>query len=306
MNSVLAHRRYCRAGRGAHRLPGRHAARGKARAESSNGELEADARLSSEIDLRRAPRNCSRRARRRCAPRSRSASRLALDANSETFLKLAREVFRARSGGGRRRARETRKSHQPNSLSRIHKALAKQEEQAQAMERERRESSRQVIRPDRKPGQRAGPAAARNPQSIHGAASSRSARPMGRDHVASRGRTRRYVRPLRLRRAGERRDQRPQRGSAPRPAGAHARFAQHRGRCQDAARCLHGRQSKHRTTNRAALALARHAHAGGTARARARPEKLLGTVRSTVPNSPCCSCQAINSCPRRWRSDPTC
>ena len=30
--------------------------------------------------------------------------------------------------------------------------------------------------------------------------------------------------------------------AAPRPAGAHARCAQHRGRCQDSARCLPGRQ----------------------------------------------------------------
>ena len=39
-----------------------------------------------------APQNCWRRARRRCAPPSSPTRALALDARSETFLKLAREV----------------------------------------------------------------------------------------------------------------------------------------------------------------------------------------------------------------------
>jgi DNA recombination protein RmuC len=68
-----------------------------------------------------------------------SASRVALDANSETFLKLAREVF------GRDQALagaelEKREKAIAALVEPIHKALAKQEEQSQAMERERRES----------------------------------------------------------------------------------------------------------------------------------------------------------------------
>lgn len=68
-----------------------------------------------------------------------SASRLALDANSETFLKLAREVF-GRDQAAAGAELEKREKAIAQLVEPIHKALAKQEEQAQSMERERRES----------------------------------------------------------------------------------------------------------------------------------------------------------------------
>jgi DNA recombination protein RmuC len=68
-----------------------------------------------------------------------SASRLALDANSETFLKLAREVF-GRDQAAAGAELEKREKAIAQLVEPIHKALARQEEQSQAMERERRES----------------------------------------------------------------------------------------------------------------------------------------------------------------------
>jgi DNA recombination protein RmuC len=69
-----------------------------------------------------------------------SASRAALDANSDTFLKLAREVFgtdQARASASLREREEAIKQLvEPLKL-----ALARQEEQAQAVERERRETT---------------------------------------------------------------------------------------------------------------------------------------------------------------------
>jgi DNA recombination protein RmuC len=69
-----------------------------------------------------------------------SASRVALDANSETFLKLAREVFgrdqAAASTTLKEREEAIRQLVEPLKV-----ALARQEEQSQAVERERREST---------------------------------------------------------------------------------------------------------------------------------------------------------------------
>jgi DNA recombination protein RmuC len=109
-------------------------------ANDLNGKLEAaNARLSSESELhtRTAALLAQSEAQVRAAVES--ASRLALDANSETFLKLAREVF-GRDQAAAGAELEKREKAIAQLVEPIHKALARQEEQAQAMERERRES----------------------------------------------------------------------------------------------------------------------------------------------------------------------
>ncbi|HEU5135346.1 MAG TPA: DNA recombination protein RmuC [Steroidobacteraceae bacterium] len=109
-------------------------------ANELNGRLEAaNARLSSEGELhtRTAALLAQSEAQVRAAVES--ASRLALDANSETFLKLAREVF-GRDQAVAGAELEKREKAIAQLVEPIQKALAKQEEQSQAMERERRES----------------------------------------------------------------------------------------------------------------------------------------------------------------------
>jgi DNA recombination protein RmuC len=109
-------------------------------ANELNGRLEAaNARLSSETELRARTAELLAQSEAQVRAAVESASRIALDANSETFLKLAREVF------GRDQAiagaeLEKREKAIAQLVEPIHKALAKQEEQAQSMERERRES----------------------------------------------------------------------------------------------------------------------------------------------------------------------
>jgi len=71
------------------------------------------------------------------------ASRVALDANSETFLKLAREVF----GHDQARAQATLKEREvaiAQLLEPIKESLRKQEEQAQNIVREQRESAGKI------------------------------------------------------------------------------------------------------------------------------------------------------------------
>jgi len=105
-----------------------------------SGKLAAaNERLSSESELhaRTAALLAQSEAQVRAAVES--ASRVALDANSETFLKLAREVF----GRDQAVASATLKEREvaiAQLVEPIKAALAKQEEQSQAMERERRES----------------------------------------------------------------------------------------------------------------------------------------------------------------------
>jgi DNA recombination protein RmuC len=105
-----------------------------------SGKLAAaNERLSSESELhaRTAALLAQSEAQVRAAVES--ASRVALDANSETFLKLAREVF----GRDQAIATATLKEREvaiAQLVEPIKAALAKQEEQSQAMERERRES----------------------------------------------------------------------------------------------------------------------------------------------------------------------
>jgi DNA recombination protein RmuC len=112
---------------------------GKHAAEIGGKLAAANERLSSENELhaRTAALLAQSEAQVRAAVES--ASRLALDANSETFLKLAREVF-GRDQAAAGAELEKREKAIAQLVDPIHKALAKQEEQAQAMERERRES----------------------------------------------------------------------------------------------------------------------------------------------------------------------
>jgi len=110
------------------------------RAQQLHGELEAArARLSSEADLRARTAELLAHSEAQVRAAVESASRLALDANSETFLKLAREVF----GRDQAAASATLKEREvaiAQLVEPIKAALAKQEEQSQALERERRES----------------------------------------------------------------------------------------------------------------------------------------------------------------------
>jgi DNA recombination protein RmuC len=101
--------------------------------------VAANARLSSESELhtRTAALLAQSEAQVRAAVES--ASRLALDANSETFLKLAREVF-GRDQEAASATLQARELAFAQLLEPIKAALAKQEEQTQALERERRET----------------------------------------------------------------------------------------------------------------------------------------------------------------------
>jgi DNA recombination protein RmuC len=111
------------------------------RAETLRVELgEARAKLSSESEqrLRNAELLAQSEAQVRLAVEN--ASRVALEANSETFLKLAREVF----GRDQAVASNTLKEREEaikQLVEPLKVALARQEEQAQAVERERREST---------------------------------------------------------------------------------------------------------------------------------------------------------------------
>ena len=78
-----------------------------------------------------------------------SASRLALDANSETFLKLAREVFGRDQAAAQRLAQGTRRPPSRNCVEPIKVALRKQEEQAQAHRARAPRIRRQDHRADR-------------------------------------------------------------------------------------------------------------------------------------------------------------
>jgi DNA recombination protein RmuC len=109
-------------------------------ASELNGRLAAaNERLSSESELhaRTAALLAQSEAQVRAAVES--ASRLALDANSETFLKLAREVF-GRDQEAANATLQARELAIAQLVEPIKAALLKQEEQTQALERERRET----------------------------------------------------------------------------------------------------------------------------------------------------------------------
>jgi DNA recombination protein RmuC len=111
------------------------------RAQKLSEELaEARARVASETEMRERTTDLLRQSESQVRAAVESASRLALDANSETFLKLAREVF----GSDRAAASNTLKEREEaikQLVEPLKVALARQEEQSQAIERERRETT---------------------------------------------------------------------------------------------------------------------------------------------------------------------
>ncbi len=101
---------------------------------------EARARIASETEMRERTADLLRQSEAQVRAAVESASRLALDANSETFLKLAREVF----GSDRAAASNTLKEREEaikQLVEPLKVALQRQEEQSQAIERERRETT---------------------------------------------------------------------------------------------------------------------------------------------------------------------
>jgi DNA recombination protein RmuC len=114
------------------------------RAESLRAEL-ADARARIAGDEQQRARTAELLAQSEAQVRAaiESASRDALDANSETFLKLAREVF----GRDQQVAQATLKERETaiaQLLEPIRESLRKQEEQAQSIVREHRESAGKI------------------------------------------------------------------------------------------------------------------------------------------------------------------
>ena len=203
-------------------------------ANELNGKLEAaNARLSSESELHSRTTAMLAQSEAQVRAAVESASRLALDANSETFLKLAREVFgRDQAVAGaelKKREKAIAQLVEP-----IHKALAKQEEQAQAMERERRESS----------GRLSGQIESLvNVQALLQRETRNLSTALRRPEVRGRWGEITLRRVVELAGMADHCDfdeqvnvetQRPGR-RASRPGGANAGLAQHRGRCQDAA-----------------------------------------------------------------------
>lgn len=114
--------------------------RASRRSEALRVELEATrARLTSESDLRARTAELLAQSEAQVRISVENASRAALEANSETFLKLAREVF----GRDQEVANATLQARElaiAQLVEPIKAALLKQEEQTQALERERRET----------------------------------------------------------------------------------------------------------------------------------------------------------------------
>jgi DNA recombination protein RmuC len=110
------------------------------RAESLRVELEATrARLTSEADLRARTAELLAQSEAQVRIAVENASRAALDANSETFVKLAREVF-GRDQAVANASMLEREQAIAKMVEPINAALLKHAEQTQALERERRET----------------------------------------------------------------------------------------------------------------------------------------------------------------------
>jgi DNA recombination protein RmuC len=110
------------------------------RAESLRADLaEARGKIDSENAARERTAEMLRQSEAQMRAAMESASRLALDANSESFLKLAREVFGREQTVASATLQERQKAFE-QLLEPIKSALAKHEEQALALERERRDS----------------------------------------------------------------------------------------------------------------------------------------------------------------------
>jgi DNA recombination protein RmuC len=108
-------------------------------AELGNALAEARAKVASEAEQLARTEELLKQADAQVRAAVESASRAALNANSETFLKLAREVF----GRDQEVASATLQARElaiAQLVEPIKAALLKQEEQTQALERERRET----------------------------------------------------------------------------------------------------------------------------------------------------------------------
>jgi DNA recombination protein RmuC len=109
------------------------------RAEALRADLaEARARIASEEQQRLRTAELLAQSEAQVRAAIEGASRLALDANSETFLKLAREVF-GRDQAAASASLEAREVAIKQLLEPIKESLRKQEEQAQNIVREQRE-----------------------------------------------------------------------------------------------------------------------------------------------------------------------
>lgn len=114
------------------------------RAENLRAELaEAQTRIASDEQQRARTAELLAQSETQMRAAMESASRVALDANSESFLKLAREVF----GRDQANAQATLKEREvaiAQLLEPIKESLRKQEEQAQSIVREHRESAGKI------------------------------------------------------------------------------------------------------------------------------------------------------------------
>jgi DNA recombination protein RmuC len=111
------------------------------RAEALRAELsEARAKIASEEQALARNAELLRQSEAQVRLAIESASRMALDANSETFIKLANEIF-GRNQESASATLAAREEAIKQLVEPLKQALAKQEEQTQALERERRETS---------------------------------------------------------------------------------------------------------------------------------------------------------------------
>jgi DNA recombination protein RmuC len=111
------------------------------RAENLRAQLaEAHARLASEEQALARNAELLRQSEAQVRLAIESSSRAALDANSETFIKLANEIF-GRNQESASASLAAREEAIRQLVEPLRQALAKQEEQSQALERERRETS---------------------------------------------------------------------------------------------------------------------------------------------------------------------
>jgi DNA recombination protein RmuC len=120
------------------------ALRAARRAENLRAELaEARARIASDEQQRARTAELLAQSEAQVRAAIEGASRVALDANSETFLKLAREVF-GRDQASAQSSLKEREVAIAQLLEPIKESLRKQEEQAQSIVREHRESAGKI------------------------------------------------------------------------------------------------------------------------------------------------------------------
>ncbi len=227
------------------------------RAETLRAELaEARAKIASEEQALARNAELLRQSEAQVRLAIDSSSRAALEHNSQTFIKLATEVF-GRNQESATASLVAREEAIKQLVEPLKTALAKQEEQSLAIERERRESTgklsgqieNMVKMQDLLQRETRNLSTALRRPEVRGR--------WGEITLQARGRAGRHVRALRFHRAGT-----GGRGgwrAAPRPAGAHARGSQHRRRRQDAARRLSRRRRSRQDDEARREALSRHA-----------------------------------------------